>query len=145
MPKVSGLLSLIGTGAAGRNLTRQWDGLIEYVPELGGCHQGTINVDLSVPVLILNPHKAVPPFEWQPGQVEGFGFLEIQFEWPMGADATRAWVYLAEHSMHRYNMKFLEVITAYIPALPRRDQPRDAANRLCQVHFSDSDVRGYII
>jgi hypothetical protein len=142
MPPVPGLLSQIGTGSARNNLAMQWDGLTRYVPELRECHQGTINVDLQVPVLILNLHKAVPPFEWQTGQSEGFGFLEIQFEWPIGAERLRAWVYLPQYSPHRYNMKFAEVVTTHIPELPQRHQLA-GANRQCHLHFSQA--LGYII
>jgi hypothetical protein len=101
MQPVEGRLSWEGTGAASDNLARQWHELIKYVPELQRCHQGTINVDLLTPVLVLNSSRTIPPFEWRAGQVEEFGMLEIRLEWPIETEPFQAFVYIAQHSRHR--------------------------------------------
>jgi hypothetical protein len=142
MQRVEGRLSWEGTGAASDNLARQWHELIKYVPELQRCHQGTINVDLLTPVLVLNSPRTIPPFEWRPGQVEGFGMLEIRLEWPIETEPFQAFVYIAQHSRHRYNMMRADVITKHIPDLPIRKDYTDQ-NRRCRLHFST--VTGFLI
>ena len=133
---VEAVLSQDQTGAATDNLKKQWAGLIRYVPELESCAQGTINVDLKHPILVLNPHRTVPPFEWQPGQVEGFGILEIKFEWPFDTEPFQAWVYLAHQSHHRYNLLRAEVITKEIPSLRGKTQ-FTSEERRCRLHYPD--------
>jgi hypothetical protein len=143
MMPIDGTLSAAGYGAASTNtLPKQWDELIKYVPELQQCYQGTINVDLNVPVLILNPDRTVPPFEWQPNQVEGFAFARVEFEYPVGGQRRDAWIYLAAHSMHRYNMRRAEVITSHIQDLPQRGNFA-GADIGCRLHFPR--VHGLII
>src|ERR1044072_7967965 len=44
-----------GFGAASITLPLQWPTLLQYLPELSSCHQGTINLNLGYPVLVLNP------------------------------------------------------------------------------------------
>jgi hypothetical protein len=134
--KVQATISATKMGAATSTLTRQWPELIKYVPELKSCVPGTINVDLGFPVLVVNPQRTVPPFEWEPGHVEGFGMLDIQFEWPVGTTPLQAWVYLAHHSPHRYNMLRAEVITKEVPGL--RGKTQFAPNeRICCLHYPD--------
>jgi hypothetical protein len=55
MPNVDAKLSWVGTGAASGNLAKQWPELIKYVPEPQDCFQGTINVDLPIPVSSILP------------------------------------------------------------------------------------------
>lgn len=126
-----------GMGAATRTLLLQWPQLIEHVPEIQNCFQGTLNVHLSLPVLIINPERSVPPFEWEPNHTEGFGFVRIRFECPINAEPVPGWVYLAQHSQHRYNLHSLEVITTLIPGLRNRANIAGQYPQ-CKVHFSSA-------
>ncbi len=148
MPKVSvlGTLSAIRMSAVSGALAKQWPEVIKQVPEMHDCFQGTINVDLVALVLIINPERTVPPFEWEPGHIEGFGVLEIKFEWPIDTEPVRAWVYLPHHSPHRYNMLRAEVITKEIPLLRskmRGEGTFTEKDRQCLLHFSS--ISGFII
>jgi hypothetical protein len=142
MPSIDAKLSWVGIGTATGNLAKQWPELIKYVPELKECFQGTINIDLLIPILVLNPQRVVPPFEWKPGHIEGFGMLEIKFEWPIETEPVQAWVYLAQRAFHRYNMMRAEVITKHIGLLPPKQQFTEE-NRRCRLHYSSAT--GYVI
>jgi hypothetical protein len=142
VPSVDGMLSWVGNGRASSNLTRQWPELLKYVPELENCFQATVNVDLLIPVLVVNPQRAIPPFEWKPGHIEGFGMLEIKFEWPIETEPFQAWVYLAQRSFHRYNAMRAELITKHISLLPAR-QHFTEENRRCRLHYSFAT--GYLV
>ena len=91
LPPIDGMI-VPGMGAATRTLLLQWPQLIEHVPEIQNCFQGTLNVHLSLPVLIINPERSVPPFEWEPNHTEGFGFVRIRFECPINAEPVPGWV-----------------------------------------------------
>src|SRR5271169_5985812 len=124
-----------GMNAANTTLPKQWTKLTDHIPALRGCFPATINVNLVVALLILNPENTVPPFEWEPGHVEGFGFLEIKFEWPLDTQPVQAWLYLPQHSAHRYNMLSVEVITKEIRAL-REITNMTEENVHCRLHLS---------
>ena len=141
MQRVEGRIAA-GIGAASTALAKQWPKLIKHLPQLNYCFQGTINVDLFNPILIINPERTVPPFEWEPGHTDGFGFHEIKFEWPLDTNPIQAWVYLAQHSPHRYNMMRAEVITREISRL--RDNTDLIADELrCRLHYSS--ISGFIV
>jgi hypothetical protein len=139
--KIEGRI-ISGGGTSSATLSKQWPKLIKHVPQFSYCFQGTINVELSSPVLIVNPERTVPPFEWEPGQIEGFGILEILFEWPLDTKPFQAWVYLAQHSFHRYNMARAEVITREIIRLRDKTDLTDDELR-CRLHYLS--VSGFII
>jgi hypothetical protein len=81
-------------------------------------------------------------FDWEPGHTDGFGFHEIKFEWPLDTNPIQAWVYLAQHSPHRYNMMRAEVITREISRL--RDNTNLTADELrCRLHYSS--ISGFIV
>jgi hypothetical protein len=139
--KIGGRL-IEGTGSASTTLPRQWPELVKHVPEMNSCFQGTLNVELTSPLLIINPDRVVPPFEWEPGHIEGLGILEIRFEWPVDTEPFQAWVYLPRHSFHRYSMVRAEVITKEIPRLREKANLSDEEMR-CRLHYLS--ISGFII
>ena len=84
----------------------------------------------------------MPPFEWEPGHVEGFGFLEIKFEWPLDTQPFQAWLYLPHDSPHRYNMLRAEVITKEITTLKAITEMNEE-NARCRLHLSS--FTGFIV
>jgi hypothetical protein len=122
-------------GVAGTNFKLQWPELEKHFPEIAGSHPGTINVQLDQALLVLNPDGAVPPFEWRPGLWEGFCFLRATFEFPLGGEQHRAWLFLPHRSFNRFNLHRAEVITKYLPGVAR-DAP-------CRIHFPRAT--GYVV
>ncbi len=72
-----------GMQGANKTLPRQWVRLNDSIPVMRDCFRATINIQLQAPLLILNPAITVAPFEWEPGHIEGFSFIGIEFEWPL--------------------------------------------------------------
>jgi hypothetical protein len=147
---IPALLSKTRVGAASESLPKQWEKLTDKIPAMRDCFPATINVDLQWALLILNPENTVPAFEWEPGHVEGFGLLEIKFEWPLGAPPAQAWLYLPHHSFHRYNMLRAEIITKEIEALKELTAraltdgtAMTQENSRCLLHVSS--ISGFIV
>ena len=122
-------------GVASKNFELQWAELEKHFPEIAGSHRGTINVQLDHALLVLNPDGAVPPFEWKPGFWEGFCFLRVSFEFPLGGERHRAWLFLPHRSPNHFNLHRVEVITKHLPDV-KQDAP-------CKIHFPHAS--GFIV
>ena len=126
-----------GVGGASAALPKQWPELVVRFPEIKDAYQGgTINVQLFVPLLVMNPDCAIPPYNWAGTEIlEGFGIVRIKFSCPVDIDPVNAWIYLPERSPHRYRMDFVEIIAPKIDAI----QPGAA----CRIQLPR--VAGFII
>ena len=89
-----------GVGGASSALPKQWPELVVRFPEIKDAYQGgTINVQLFVPLLVMNPDCAIPPYDWAGTEIlEGFGIVRIKFSCPVDIDPVNAWIYLPERS-----------------------------------------------
>lgn len=119
-----------GLGAATTTLDLQIPLIEKEFPEIGSCgscKRGSINIQLKNALRIENPDHTTRPIVWAglPGEV--FSFLRILLEYPIGANPTRAWIYIPHGSPHRNNRCQVEVI-----AKPMQDL---AYGSRCRIHI----------
>jgi hypothetical protein len=104
-----------GMGTAHRNLPRQLRLIAKEFPEIAGCHPGTLNVLLPVPVILVSPDHRTLPIKWHPESVpEVFEFLRIRLGLPHLEKLVPAWLYVAQKSPHRRNLRLHEVIAPQV-------------------------------
>jgi len=87
-------------------------------PEVAGCYRGTINLILDRPLLVVKPDHRSQPLPWDvnyPDYLEGFDFLRIEFEAPLGTAPVRAWLFIPHRAPHRTNLNVHEVIAPKLP------------------------------
>jgi hypothetical protein len=124
-----------GLGMANQTIAAQLPQIIQFFPEVRGCHPGSINLALEEPLQVNNPDYTTPLIHWSNNAVaEQFSFLRVQLEHPWGGTRHKAWLYIAQHSPHRPNLFLVEVIAArqiaglaygdrcrlHVPAWPHR-------------------------
>jgi hypothetical protein len=93
-------------GIAAKNFVQQWPHIVAQFPEIQGSHQGTINVALSGPVFVINFDGVV---NFPNGSI--FGFVRVEFEFPINTAPRKAWLCLPQTSFSRLNMCRAEVVT----------------------------------
>lgn len=105
-----------GLGVANRNLTRQLPYFIDEFSEVSNCWPGTINLELSTPIVITSPDHQTGPIAWTPSgtTTEVFSFVRIELEFCNLTDTLPGWLYIAHNSPHRKTLTIHEVITKYI-------------------------------
>jgi hypothetical protein len=91
-------------------------------PEIAKCSSfGTINVQLDQPLDRSHADFWTPQIPWIPVQLgsaktsprtEGFGFIRIEFECPLGGPNYKAWIILPEGAGLTYHEDRAEIIAA---------------------------------
>jgi hypothetical protein len=114
-----------GFGGASRVMPKLAPHLKAYLPDIVGCHPGTINVFIIHGVISIRvPDIATPPIEWKPNHHERFALTRINFEFPLDAPSTKAWILTPERTPHKFNASMIEVVTIKLegiaPGLPCR-------------------------
>jgi hypothetical protein len=76
---------------------------------------GTLNIELDFPLRIKNPDYITHAIEYHPGVKERFSLTRVALQ-PnrQASDIQPAWIYMAEWSPHRYDTRFIEVLTATV-------------------------------
>ena len=105
-----------GLGVATGTLARQLPLISEEFPEVGGCYAGTINLEFSVPVLVVRPDYRTAPLAWTPSgrTTEIFDLLRIELEFSHLPERIPAWLYVAHGSPHRRTPTIHEAIAPRI-------------------------------
>ena len=82
-------------------------------PEVAGCLHGSINLILDRPLLVVKPDHRSKPLDWRgdPNRLDGYDFLRIEFEAPIGTASVKAWLYIPHVCQHRKYLNVHEVIT----------------------------------
>jgi hypothetical protein len=109
-------------GVAAKHFDSTWQEIVAQIPEIQSSHPGTINVALSMPVLVIN-FDAVVNFS----NGDSFGFVRVHFEFPVNASPVKAWLCLPHTSFNRLNMCRAEVITKKLDGIVR--------GLPCKVHY----------
>jgi hypothetical protein len=101
-----------GANPANGTIIRQKPLVVKYFSEIANCYNGTINLQLEIPLQVRLPDIVTPPLRWHPNGDERFGITEIKLE--LNDKMYRAWIYTAEHSPHRFNNMVAEILTERI-------------------------------
>ncbi len=108
-----------GLGNAHKALAGQWTFLQQYLPEISKCRLGTINLRLSIPLLIQNPDIATPAIDWwRDHPPECFRLTRVQMEASSFDTRTQislvGWIYEAQFSPYASDPYYIEVIAPYV-------------------------------
>jgi hypothetical protein len=93
-----------GLGAARKTVRLQMPHLVQQFPQIHGCYEATINLQLDRPLRVNNPDHTTGLIRWYPQAPpewagEKFSFLRIKFECPLGElFAMRGFIF---HMTHR--------------------------------------------
>ena len=126
-----------GYRAAADSLVKQLPEIEPEYPPVEGCHPGSMNVLLFVPLRIVDPDYTTASIEWEPGHHEKFSLTRIGFECPTGGWRYPAWIYDPHDSPHRFNDYLIEVIARMIPGVGYGTQ--------CRLHLPRSKLYGVVI
>jgi hypothetical protein len=132
-----------GARAATKNLRHQLPELIKQFPEIANIHPGSINVLLGKPLdkppqietLHIQTWDCITtPIQWWDAgpdryQNEVFGFLRIEFEYPLNGPLTCAWIIDCYNSEAHGQPQFFEIIAELIKGVSYL-QP-------CRIHVPD--------
>ncbi len=107
-----------GLGESKNTVREQLPFFRKCFPEVGNCKEGTINILLDKPLVILVPDFTTAPLPWHPafkivkgGEV--FKFLRIRLTVD-GCSPVNAWIYKAQFSPYHDNPYYVEVIAPEI-------------------------------
>jgi hypothetical protein len=107
-----------GRGESKNTVHEQMPFFKKVFPEVADCYEGTINILLEKPLVIITPDFVSEPLPWHPafkivkgGEV--FKFLRIVLALE-GCDPVNAWVYRAQFSPYQNNPYYLEVLAPYL-------------------------------
>jgi hypothetical protein len=117
-----------GARVATKNLSHQLPELKKQFQEIANIHPGSINVLLGKP--LSNPPQietlhiqkwdcVTTPIQWWDAgpdqyQTEFFGFLRIEFEYPLNGPLTRAWIIDCYNSQAHGQPQFYEIVAERI-------------------------------
>ncbi|EKD81389.1 MAG: Glycosyltransferase family 9 protein [uncultured bacterium] len=103
-----------GLGESKNTVREQMPFFRECFPEVSKCKEGTINILLEKPLVILTPDFTSQPLPWHPafkvvkgGEVFKFVRINITVE---GCKPVKAWIYKAQFSPYHDNPFYIEVI-----------------------------------
>ncbi|PKL50140.1 MAG: hypothetical protein CVV42_03895 [Candidatus Riflebacteria bacterium HGW-Riflebacteria-2] len=103
-----------GLGESKNTVHEQMPFFRKCFPEVGGCKEGTINILLEKPLVILTPDFASQPLPWHPafkvvkgGEVFKFVRVSLTVE---GCKPVKAWIYKAQFSPYHDNPFYIEVL-----------------------------------
>jgi hypothetical protein len=126
-----------GYMAAAGTLAKQLPKIELEYPPIEGCHPGSMNVLLFIPLRVIDPDYTTAPIEWEPGHRERFSLTRIGFECPIGGWRYPAWIYDPHDSPHRFNDYLVEVIARTIPGVDY--------GAYCRLHLTRSKLYGLVI
>ncbi|WNL42744.1 glycosyltransferase family 9 protein [Halomonas sp. PAMB 3264] len=122
-----------GLGVASGTLVRQLPLISQSFPEIKGCYPGTINLELTRPLIVTKPDHRTAPLAWTPSgrTTEVFDLVRIGLEFGHDKRIVPAWLYIAHASPHRRTPTIHEVIA----------EPLDLADiPSCRIHLRASAV-----
>lgn len=129
-----------GLGESKNTVREQMPFFKEIFPEVVGCKEGTINILLEKPLVIISPDFTTEPLPWHPafkivkgGEV--FKFLRIRLA-VEGCEPTNAWVYKAQFSPYHDNPYYIEVIA---PPLDFSGTPE------CEIEVKSKSFEGVVV
>ncbi len=103
-----------GLGESKNTVHEQMPFFRECFPEVADCKEGTINILLEKPLVILTPDFTSKPLPWHPafrvvkgGEVFKFLRISITVE---DCRPVKAWIYKAQFSPYHDNPFYIEVI-----------------------------------
>jgi hypothetical protein len=107
-----------GLGESKNTVHEQMPLFKEVFPEISGCKEGTINILLDKPLVIISPDFTTEPLPWHPAfkVVKGgevFKFLRITLTVD-GFEPVQAWIYKAQFSPYHDNPYYIEVLAPEI-------------------------------
>jgi hypothetical protein len=126
-----------GLGVFSKNIKYQMPHLVWQFPEIKDIYPASINVELNKPLPITKYDCTTLPIPWldvdPSGQIlgwqfEGFSFLEIQLEFPIGGQLYRAWIMDCHKSAFLNDPIRFEIISNKIAGI--------AYGRRCRLHVS---------
>ncbi len=107
-----------GLGESKNTVREQMPFFKKVFPEVADCKEGTINILLEKPLVIISPDFTTEPLPWHPafkivkgGEV--FKFLRISLK-VENCEAVNAWVYKAQFSPYHDNPYYIEVLAPTI-------------------------------
>ncbi|GAB4278558.1 MAG: hypothetical protein Kow0029_21920 [Candidatus Rifleibacteriota bacterium] len=107
-----------GLGESKNTVHEQMPFFKKVFPEVSNCKEGTINILLEKPLVIISPDFTTEPLPWHPafkivkgGEV--FKFLRITLT-VNGCEPTPAWIYKAQFSPYHDNPYYIEVLAPEI-------------------------------
>jgi hypothetical protein len=124
-----------GVGVASKNLKFQMPYLVWQFPAIKNIYLGSINVNLDKPLHVPKYDYTTLPTPWwdvdetHPGRWrdERFGFLEIKFEFPVGGEFYRAWIFDCHNSRYHGDPTRFEIISEKINGI--------ANGQRCRIHI----------
>jgi ADP-heptose:LPS heptosyltransferase len=105
-----------GLGVATGTLARQLPLISQDFPEVADCYPGTINLELELPLTVIQPDHRTDPLAWTPSgrTTEVFELVRIELELDQLQAHVPAWLYVAQNSPHRSTPTVHEVIARRI-------------------------------
>lgn len=107
-----------GLGESKNTVREQMPYFRSCFSEVADCREGTINILLEKPLVILSPDFTTEPLPWHPafkivkgGEV--FKFLRIKLTVD-GCQPVNAWIYKAQFSPYHDNPYYIEVLAPSI-------------------------------
>lgn len=129
-----------GLGESKNTVHEQMPFFKKVFPEVSKCKEGTINILLEKPLVIISPDFTTEPLPWHPafkvikgGEV--FKFLRVSLK-VEGCKPVDAWVYKAQFSPYHDNPYYIEVIA---PPLDFSGTPE------CQIEVKSNCFEGLIV
>jgi hypothetical protein len=117
MGKIRGKIQT-GKGESKNTVHEQMPYFKECFPEVANCKEGTINILLEKPLVIISPDFTTEPLPWHPafkivkgGEV--FKFLRIKLS-INDCEPVNAWIYKAQFSPYVDNPFYIEVLAPNI-------------------------------
>lgn len=129
-----------GHGVANKNIKFQMPHLVWQFPDIKNIYPASINVKFDKPSGALNYDYVTLPIPWwdvddrNPGcwVRERFGFLQINFEYPVKGPQYRAWFFDCYNSSFHTDPIRFEIISEKIDNLSNGQR--------CKVHIDNSKV-----
>jgi CTP-dependent riboflavin kinase len=105
-----------GFGEASHTIPRQKQFFKKYIKGIDNYYDGTINLLLEKPIIILHPDIYTEPIEWTRGFKESFEFLNIKLEIDaFSHDAVyNGFIYIAHRSPHFADPFYQEILAPNI-------------------------------
>ncbi|MFZ5952699.1 MAG: hypothetical protein ACOYXC_18500 [Candidatus Rifleibacteriota bacterium] len=129
-----------GLGESKNTVREQMPFFREVFPEVADCKEGTINIILEKPLVIISPDFTTDPLPWHPafkivkgGEV--FKFLRINLKVD-GCESVNAWIYKAQFSPYHDNHYYIEVLA---PPLNFSGTPS------CEIEVKANCIEGMVV
>ena len=116
-----GAMTTRGYGVASAHFAQRFHRFIEFCPEIKDCWPATINLLLYLSVRFKNFNCTTPELDWG-SYSESYEFLNIQFEYPIGAQQQQAWIIIPSKSRAYDDAHHAEIVTKFVPNLKVPDK-----------------------